>query len=160
MPILTLVSGNISKAHHNDAGFDIHASEDCTIYPQSSASIPTELRIRLPLNHFALVKPRSGMSFKNHIETGAGVIDEGYTGEIKVKLYNNSDNPFHITKNQSIAQLVILPMPSIQVEVEGGAFSSPDTLINRDTKGFGSSDKTMNEQLDQSAFNLGLSSDA
>jgi len=139
MQTLTLISGTLSKAHSIDAGLDIYSAEDCTVYHKDHRAISTNLRINLPLNHFALVKPRSGLSFNHHIETGAGVIDQGYTGEIKVKLYNNSDIPFNISKGQAIAQLVILPMPQIEVLVKNGNYQGPKEEP-RLANGFGSSD--------------------
>jgi len=104
-----IFSGRLSKAHHNDAGQDIHASEDTIIYPYTSEQIDTNLRIAVPKGFVGLVWPRSGSSFKASIETGAGVIDEDYRGEVKVKLYNHGDKQFVIHKDDRIAQLLTIP---------------------------------------------------
>jgi len=155
MDNLQLISGHLSIAHEDDAGYDIYASAPMTIEPYTSASVPTNLRIVLPRNHFALVKPRSGLSFKNDVETGAGVIDNGYRGEIMVKLYNNSPNQLKITPDKAIAQLILFFQPCIALEVIGGIFNGPNNQEIRGEKGFGSSDEAdMNKQMDKSSFNL------
>jgi len=53
------------------------------------------------------VAPRSGLAAKHSINTGAGVIDADYRGEVKVILFNHSDNDFTIKEGDRIAQLVI-----------------------------------------------------
>lgn len=53
------------------------------------------------------VAPRSGLAAKHSINTGAGVIDADYRGEVKVILFNLSDNDFVIKEGDRIAQLVI-----------------------------------------------------
>jgi dUTP pyrophosphatase len=53
------------------------------------------------------VAPRSGLAAKHSIDTGAGVIDADYRGEVKVILFNFSDTDFAIKEGDRIAQLVI-----------------------------------------------------
>jgi dUTP pyrophosphatase len=48
----------------------------------------------IPIGNYGRVAPRSGLSVKNFIHVGAGVIDADYRGEVKVLLYNFSDVPF------------------------------------------------------------------
>ena len=62
---------------------------------------------------------KSGLSVKHQIEVGAGEIDEGYTGEIKVHLYNFGSENFEIEAGQKITQGVIDFKPLIEiVEIE------------------------------------------
>jgi dUTP pyrophosphatase len=83
-----------------------------------------------------IVQSRSGLAFKKGLEsTNAGVIDEGYTGEIKLKLYNNSWFPRIIRSSERIAQGVIEALPIIQIKE--WLTDIPET--KRGTKGFGSS---------------------
>ena len=136
---LKIHSGELTKAHETDAGFDIHASEDTTIFPSDKASVPTNLTLTLPLCSVGIVKPRSGNSFGKHIETGAGVIDEDYSGELRVKLYNFGDNPFHIKKGDRIAQLCIFYRPTIRVTTSNNAiYNAPKDSKLRGDNGFGS----------------------
>lgn len=139
--ILTINSGQLSKAHSTDAGFDIHCSEDKLILPMSSEKISTNLHIQLPIDTVALVKPRSGLSFKYDIETGAGVIDETYTGEIKVHLYNLGTEPYKVNNGDKIAQLLVLPiLHPVVLPLHDSIYNEPSDL-KRGTKGFGDSGK-------------------
>ncbi len=53
------------------------------------------------------IAPRSGLASKNFIDTGAGVIDADYRGQVKVLLFNHSDADFPINEGDRIAQLVL-----------------------------------------------------
>ena len=135
---LRIISGTLSKAHDTDAGYDIVATETTIILEGCSKAIKTDLVIQLPKGYVGLVSPRSGLSFKHNIETGAGVIDYGYTGEVKVKLYNFGKESYTVNKGDRIAQLVVLPIYQgelLQISHEDLEETS------RGNKGFGSSDK-------------------
>ena len=137
---LKINSGTLSKNATTDAGFDIHSTETKIIPPMSSEIFSTNLTINLPNDSVGLVKPRSGMSFKFNIETGAGVIDSDYTGEIKVHLYNHGTEPYKVSSYDKIAQLLIIPIihPVIDVSQEA-EYNAP--ISDRGTLGFGSSGK-------------------
>ena len=140
--ILTINSGTLSKAHESDAGYDIYASTSCIISPGRSEHISTNLKIILPPSTVAFVKPRSGLSFKFNIETGAGVIDQGYTGEIKVHLYNHGSEPYKVNVNDKIAQLVIIPIVNPTVlALNQAIYNKPSPSTQRKTNGFNSSGK-------------------
>lgn len=84
-----------------------------------------------------VVKGRSGLSMKHGIECcNAGVIDAGYRGSIKVKLYNASNTPYCVLSGERIAQGLIFVMPRIEVE-EASVLSGS----LRGENGFGSSGK-------------------
>lgn len=53
------------------------------------------------------IAPRSGLASKNFIDTGAGVIDADYRGQVKVLLFNHSEEDFQVKEGDRIAQLVI-----------------------------------------------------
>ena len=58
-------------------------------------------------NYYLRVAPRSGLSVKNNIDIGAGVIDYDYRGIIYVCMINNGTNDFEVVKNMKIAQLIL-----------------------------------------------------
>jgi len=98
------------RAHEYDAGLDMFNQSGCTpIPPHGSACFNTGVHIEIPKGYAGFVKSKSGLNVKHGI-TVDGVIDSGYTGEIVVKLYNNSDERFVIFHHDKIAQLVILPV--------------------------------------------------
>jgi dUTP pyrophosphatase len=83
-----------------------------------------------------IVQSRSGMAFKNRVEaSNAGVIDQGYRGEIMVLLYNNGDSPALIESGDRIAQGIVMYLPDISMIAEVTELN----MTNRGTNGFGSS---------------------
>uniref|UniRef100_A0A8H7TNT4 Deoxyuridine 5'-triphosphate nucleotidohydrolase n=1 Tax=Bionectria ochroleuca TaxID=29856 RepID=A0A8H7TNT4_BIOOC len=62
---------------------------------------------RLPSRDLWPHRPRSGLASKNFIDTGAGVIDADYRGEVKVLLFNHAEADFEIKEGDRIAQLVL-----------------------------------------------------
>ena len=60
----------------------------------------------LPENCYGRIAPRSGLTVKHALDVGAGVVDEDYRGEIKVVMFNLSNEDFLVTKGMRIAQLV------------------------------------------------------
>ena len=95
------------RANSLDAGYDISSCEDTCISARSRKLISTGLMISIPGNTYARVAPRSGLAVKNGIDVFAGVIDAGYRGEVKVLLYNSSDEDFIIKIGDRIAQIVL-----------------------------------------------------
>lgn len=136
--LLTINSGTLTKSHNTDAGFDIHASKSHILYPNAPEPISTNLIITLPHDTVAFIKPRSGLSFKWSINTMAGVIDQDYSGEIKVLLINHASEPYKINKGDRIAQLVILPVCHPKIKTLNDAIYNAPLDSIRDTKGFGS----------------------
>lgn len=96
------------RAHVTDAGADLRSPIDTVIPARGSRVIDTGVHIQLPHGYVGMLKSKSGLNVKHDI-TSDGVIDEGYTGSIKVKLYNHSHEPYIIERGDKITQLVILP---------------------------------------------------
>lgn len=104
---------NLIQGYSDDAGYDIKSGEDVLILPGRGAVIETGLHVYIPSYLFGVVQGRSGLSINHNIETGnAGIIDPGFTGSIKVKLYNKDLNePFRVRIGDRIAQLVFHVRP-------------------------------------------------
>lgn len=98
-----------TRAYKTDAGLDLYSPEQVKIQGRGSVYIDTGVHIELPPNTVGMLKSKSGLNV-NHGLTSEGVIDVGYTGSIKVKLYNLSNKPYVINKGDKITQLVILPI--------------------------------------------------
>lgn len=97
------------RSHATDAGLDIKTPKPLLILPRNSVTVDTGVHVELPPNTVGMLKSKSGLNVKYGV-VSEGVIDEGYTGSIVVKLYNNSDKPVTITEGSKITQLVILPV--------------------------------------------------
>lgn len=89
------------------AGYDLYASKPTTIPSRGKALVSTDLSIATPEGTYGRIAPRSGLAAKNFIDTGAGVIDADYRGEVKVLLFNHSEVDFGVKKGDRVAQMVI-----------------------------------------------------
>ena len=125
-----------SYSHPEDAGADLKASESSIVPARGKALVSTGLCLELPEGHVGLIWPRSGLAVKHSIDCGAGVIDSTYRGEIKVLLFNHSDENFTIESGNRIAQLLVQKIERIN-------FISVDRLekTQRNEAGFGSTGK-------------------
>ena len=101
-------------AHAGDAGADITASEKIAIPPRERILVSTGVRLEIPEGYVGLIWPRSGLAVKKGIDCGAGVIDSHYRGEVKVLLFNHSDNEFQIEPGDRIAQILIQKVERVE----------------------------------------------
>jgi dUTP pyrophosphatase len=124
------------KAHQTDAGFDLFSIEEKEIPAGEASLIKTGISIQLPPNTEAQVRPRSGLALKHSITVlnSPGTIDEDYRGEIGVILINHGKDTFVVEKGMKIAQMVIQPVLSVDIEEAKGDLSE----THRGTGGFGS----------------------
>lgn len=104
------------RAHDTDAGADLRSPIDVLVPAWGSRVIDTGVHIQLPHGYVGMLKSKSGLNVKHGI-TSEGVIDEGYTGQIKVKLYNHSDYPHAIERGDKITQLVIMPCEYVDFDL-------------------------------------------
>ena len=104
------------RAHDLDAGYDLRTPYNYAIQPRSFGTIDTGVHVQIPEGYVGFLKSKSGLNVKHSI-TGEGVIDAGYTGPIKVKLYNSSENRYRFNKGDKIIQLVILPIFTPELEL-------------------------------------------
>lgn len=123
------------RAHDTDAGADLRAPIGALLPASGSCVIDTGVHIQLPHGYVGLLKSKSGLNVRHGI-TSEGVIDEGYTGAIKVKLYNHSDYPRAFSRGDKITQLVIVPCAYVGFELADDLEDS-----ERGDGGFGSTGK-------------------
>lgn len=105
------------RAHSTDAGFDLRAKESKIIKAGQSATFDTGVHIEFPHGYYGKVESRSGLNVRHEIVSCGGVIDEGYTGSIRVKLYNLGRNHYEVKSGDKIAQLIIMPYLAPWVEL-------------------------------------------
>lgn len=105
-----------SRAHEWDAGYDLYSREDATVWQDAGGKFDTGVHIQIPEGYVGFVKSKSGLNARNGIQA-EGVIDAGYTGSINVLLRNHGPRAVEIKKGQKIAQLVILPIITPELEV-------------------------------------------
>lgn len=121
-----------TKAHDSDAGFDLYASVDAFV-AGSPVKIKTDIAMEIPLGYFGMICNRSSLGSQG-LQVYGGICDNAYRGEILIMLATNHGGWYTIKKGDKIAQMVILPVPQVEViEVEELGESE------RGNKGFGSS---------------------
>ena len=124
------------KAHQGDLGYDIFADEDKWIEPGGFTLISTGISVHNSSYKYGfIIKDRSSVAGKG-LFTHAGVIDAGYTGEIKVLFHNVSSTAIKIEKDDKIAQLVPTKVVNFEVEEVDELFET-----KRGKNGFGSTGK-------------------
>lgn len=101
------------------SGFDLYAAvaKEMVLAPGERALVPTGIAIAMPGGLEAQIRPRSGLAFKHGITclNTPGTIDADYRGEIKVLLINLGQEPFTITRNERIAQMVFQIVPEVEL---------------------------------------------
>lgn len=140
-----LPSANNSESGVGDSGYDLTAVEERFIPAGGSVVVPVGLTLAdLTPGYWIRIEPRSGLGFKHNIQPHLGVIDNGYRGDLGVKLYNFSDsgNGYTVKKGDRVAQLVVYPL--IQPHM---SFSDDITDTARGDKGFGSSDEKQTNNM-------------
>ena len=126
-----------SRAYAHDAGLDLAACERVELAPGERALVGTGLAVAIPEGYAGFVQPRSGLAARPGLTVvnSPGLVDSGYRGELRVVLLNtDAKQPFLVEPGMRIAQLVVLPIPELElVEVEELPASE------RGVRGFGSS---------------------
>lgn len=107
-----------TKAHENDAGYDLYAMNHAEILPRTHHSFDTGVHIEIPHGYVGIVSGRSGLNFRKQLVLGGvGIIDENYRGTIGVMLYNHGEWTQVVNEGDRIAQLVIVPYFSEAIDV-------------------------------------------
>jgi len=123
------------------AGLDLRAciDEPITLDPGATALIPAGIAIHLgDASLAAMVLPRSGLGHKHGIVLGnlVGLIDSDYQGQIFVSMWNRGRERFIINAMDRIAQLVVVPVVQVNLNVV-----EEFTESQRGAGGFGSTGK-------------------
>jgi dUTP pyrophosphatase len=105
------------------------------INPQKMVNIRTGVYVKLPEGYWGDIRPRSSTFAKRKLFIMGGTIDEGYTGEISIFIWNPTLEPHPVHNGDRLAQLVITPRVTPPIEVVGDL---PETA--RGDSGFGSTD--------------------
>lgn len=143
-----------SKAHSDDAGYDLRSKEDTTLAPMSVTLVHTGVHICMhpkidrsmgldivQYHMLADVRSRSGLALKQglFVLNSPGTIDQSYKGEICAIMFNTKQEPYQVKRGDRIAQLVFLYQPITSlISVTKEEFESLDTDSDRGSGGFGS----------------------
>lgn len=122
-----------SRAHGTDAGLDLYAMHGGLVRAHQAATFHTGVHVEMPRGTAGILMPKSGMMAHHDLLT-FGIVDEGYTGEILVHIFNCGGYDYNVRAGDKISQMLIVPVlyepVEIVDEINGG---------DRGENGFGSS---------------------
>ena len=122
------------------SGMDLMAyiEKPINLKPGKACLVPTGLSVAFPEKYEIQIRPRSGLAAKNNISilNTPGTIDSDYRGEIKIILFNHSNENFIIKNNDRVAQMVLTPIMKMELEETN---ELPESI--RGKGGFGSTGK-------------------
>ena len=126
-----------TKGSAGAAGFDLYADTniDIGVHPGETVPFYTGIALEIPSGYAGFVFSRSGIATNRGLRLPhcVGVIDSDYRGNVGVPMYNDSDDVQFVKSHERIAQLVIMPVPDVQL------YETDDlTSTERGTEGFGS----------------------
>lgn len=113
---LKFINSSENKNPHyeysSDSGFDLRSSEEVWVHPNSRALVPTGIRLDISESYEVQIRSKSGLALNQglFVLNSPGTIDSGYQGEIKVILFNTTNEKIKIEKGQKIAQAVLCPV--------------------------------------------------
>jgi dUTP pyrophosphatase len=125
----------LAPAKSGDAGFDVCVWLESPLYiaPQAMVNIRTGVYAKMPEGYWGAIRPRSSTFAKKKLLVMGGTIDEGYTGEISIFIWNPSQEVCEVNNGDRLAQLVLMKRYTPDIEWVG---KLPTT--ERNTDGFGS----------------------
>ena len=122
----------------SDSGFDLYSVEEIIIPPFGRALVPTGLVVQFDEGFELQIRPKSGLAINQGLTVlnSPGTVDQGYTGEIQVIVFNTNDKEVKILEGMKVAQGVLCP-------VQNGKFVSVEEITevknkDRGDNGFGS----------------------
>lgn len=104
------------RAHATDAGLDLRTPMEVTVPAHGSVVVDTKTHAELPQGCAGLLVSKSGLNVMHGI-TSTGLIDEGFTGTILVRLYNHSGEDYTFHEGDKVTQLVVMPVRYEAVEI-------------------------------------------
>ncbi len=124
------------RQHSSDVGYDLYSVENTTIEVGEVKTVDTGLKMKLPKNVEAQIRPRSGLALSGiSVLNTPGTIDPGYRGEVKIILANLLGEDFEVESGDRIAQMVFNRVEHPEI-VEGSL-----DMTDRGEGGFGSTGK-------------------
>ncbi|GEM_PF-190997 len=104
-------------AHEGDAAMDLFSTEDYVVGAGKRVLVSTGIAMELPEGYWANIRGKSGLALKKGICILGGVVECSYRGEYGVVVLNTGDEDFEINAGDKVAQIVIAPVATVEVEV-------------------------------------------
>ena len=120
LKILKTRDVNTPERTGRNAGFDFFVPNGQyagrIISANERATIPSGIKVRIPEGHALIAFNKSGVAAKKGLQVGACVVDENYTGEICLDIYNTGIKPVVINPGMKLIQFILIPVLYAEVE--------------------------------------------
>ena len=125
----------------NAAGFDLRSAEDTFVLKAGESRIigtGVAIFVEDPC-FFGLMAPRSGLGIKHGIilRNSVGIIDSDYQNEIRLGLYNSSNEDFEVQFGDRVCQFLVIPVQRVEFSI----VDEFDKTTERGLGGLGSTGK-------------------
>lgn len=125
----------IDRAHFDDAGIDIRTPEGFTLHAGEQRKVDTGVSVQIPIGYYGKMESKSGLMVNHGVICMGGVVDSGFRGTIKVRMWNTSHEDYTFEKGDKLVQMVLIPtlldIPELSADLEMSE-------SGRDDSGFGS----------------------
>lgn len=105
------------RAHAADGGLDLRSNKWATVPSGGYEVLNTGTHIDIPVGYAGLIVSKSGLN-KDHGITATGLIDSGFTGEIKVVLHNDGPTDYTVHVGDKIAQIMFVKIPKVTMVLD------------------------------------------
>lgn len=123
------------------AGMDLCSPKPYLIRPYKRLLIKLDLQVEIPIGYYGKLESKSGLTLTQGYMVGAGVIDQDFTGNLGVIVFNMSKRDIRIQRGDAIAQMLLIPI----------ALSTPleehELYVNDRQEGFGYMDRQRNSRV-------------
>ncbi len=126
-------------AYGESQGIDLASIDEMEIPPLSRAVVSTGIHMALPPGTFGFIKERSSTAVKKGLTAMAGIVDNSYRGEIKIVLFNTTQQTVRIEKGEFIAQILVVKVMEPHEGLEEVESLEALGKTRRGEGGFGSS---------------------
>ena len=128
-----------TRNYNNDAGYDLYCVRGINVLPGDKAMVSTGIAMKSKhISCWLYLVARSSTFLRYGLLVDSAVIDDGYTGELKIRVFNTTKKIVHIPPQARIGQAI--PMPHLNIKLN--RVRHLDTKNGeRGSAGFGSSGK-------------------
>ena len=129
---------DIQRAHFDDAGIDMRTPEWFVLRAGEQKVIDLKVRVQIPVGYYGKMESKSGLMVNHGIICMGGVVDSGFRGTIKVRMWNTSCEDYKFEKGDKLVQMVLIPVLLADLEE---TTKLDEAIGGRNESGWGSTGK-------------------
>lgn len=123
------------RAHFDDAGIDMRTPIGFILHAHEQKVVDLGVHVQIPVGYFGKMESKSGLLVNHGIMCMGGVVDSGFRGSIKVRMWNTTSEPYEFYKGDKLVQMVLIP--TLCADIEDSEYLDP-SASGRDNSGWGS----------------------